>query len=34
MISDLDPLLENARHAPDFPTLLNRIETSWERFEI
>ena len=34
MISDLDPLLDNARHAPGFPALLNRIETSWERFEI
>jgi eukaryotic-like serine/threonine-protein kinase len=34
MISGLDPLLANAREAPAFPTLLNRIETRWENFEI
>jgi eukaryotic-like serine/threonine-protein kinase len=34
MISDLDPLLDNAREAPGFPALLNRIETRWETFEI
>jgi eukaryotic-like serine/threonine-protein kinase len=34
MISDLDPLLKNAREAPGFPALLNRIETRWETFEI
>jgi eukaryotic-like serine/threonine-protein kinase len=34
MISALDPLLDNARKTPDFPSLLNRIETRWETFEI
>ncbi|HEY6412044.1 MAG TPA: protein kinase [Edaphobacter sp.] len=34
IISDLDPLLDNAREAPGFPALLNHIETRWEAFEI
>jgi eukaryotic-like serine/threonine-protein kinase len=34
MIGKLDPLLDNARKAPGFPELLNRIETRWETFEI
>jgi eukaryotic-like serine/threonine-protein kinase len=34
MISNLDPLLNNARRAAGFPTLLNRIETRWATFEI
>ncbi len=34
MISKLDPLLDNAREAPGFPALLNRIEIRWETFEI
>ncbi len=34
MIGKLDPLLDNARKAPGFPELLNRIETRWETFEV
>ena len=34
MISNFDPLLDNARKAAGFPTLLNRIETRWATFEI
>jgi serine/threonine protein kinase/Flp pilus assembly protein TadD len=34
MISNLDPLLNNAREAPGFPALLNLIETRWATFEI